>query len=336
MPPRKRSRVLTGSAGAVIELQSNTMSTASARSSRRRPSKKDLKRAPNDTDTLVVNLTTNTLTPTIPIWELPEILLYQIAQYGAAPTERASFICHKIATLSRASHHSILVDEGKSVGLWDLVLTGDYGVVKSSRESRRSCKRLKRSPADQVKDAHKRLVDNTEIAYYYLSELSSSSTKNSLSRSKLIGILNEYGPRLMMNKTVSSGGTFLVEVCRCRNAAQNTILQCVQELVEQWGARVDFATHESSNSTLTALCTASVRGMPRVVEYLLSRGASTDIACSARFRLHTSPKKSLRCTDATPLEFSKSMLAEEKKEGAKPQDLKDLTRCLHFLQTHTN
>lgn len=272
---------------------------------------------------------------TTPIWELPEILIYQIAQYGAPPAERAAFICHKIAGLTKASYHSILVDEGKSVGLWDLVLTGDYGVVKSKEESRRSCKRLKRSPADQVKDAHKRLVDNTEIAYYYLSELSSSSAKNSLSRSKLVGILDEYGPHLMMNRTVSSGGTFLVEVCRCRNVAQNTILQCVQELVEQRGALVDFATHESSNSTLTALCTASVRGMPKVVEYLLSQGASTDIPCSGRFRLHTNPRKSLRCTDATPIEFTRSMLAEEKNEGATSPDLKDLTRCLLYLERYS-
>jgi hypothetical protein len=234
-----------------------------------------------------------------------------------------------------ASHHAILLDEGKSLGLWGLILTGDYGVVRGEREKRRSCKRLKRSPADQVKDAHKRLVDNTEIAYYYLWELSSATTKNSLTRSKLVGILNEYGPHLMMNRTVSSGGTFLVEVCRCRNATQSTVLHCVQELVEQWGARVDVATHESSNSSLTALCTASARGMPKVVEYLLSQGASTDLTCSARFRLHTNPKKSLRCTDVTPLEFTTCMLAEEKKEGAKPQDLKDLSRCLHYLQTHS-
>jgi hypothetical protein len=272
----------------------------------------------------------------LPIWELPEILLYQIAQYGAPPAERASFLCHKIAALSRASYHSILVDEGKSVGLWDLVLMGDYGVVKSSTdESRRSCKRLKRSPADQVKFAHKRLIDNTEIAYYYLTELSSSSTKNSLSRSKLVGILNEYGPHLMMNRTLSSGGTFLVEVCRCRNVVQNTILQCVQELVEHRGALVNFATTEASNSTLTALCTASVRGMPKVVEYLLSHGASTDIPCSGRFRLHTNPRKSLRCTDATPIEFTKSMIAEEKNEGATTPDLKDIIRCLHSLERHS-
>jgi hypothetical protein len=303
----------------------------------RRSSRSDAKRPASGIKTLDVKGVSdeNNHRRTTPIWELPEILLYQIAQYGAPPTERASFICHKIATLSKASYHSILVDESKSVGLWDLVLTGDYGVVKSKEEPRRSCKRLKRSPADQVKDAHKRVIDNTELAYYYMWELSSSSAKNSLSRSKLVGILNEYGPHLLMNKTVSTGGTFLVEVCRCRNVSQSTILQCVQELVDQRGALVDVATHESSNSTLTALCTASVRGMPKVVEYLLSQGASTDIPCSARFRLHTNPRKSLRCTDATPVEFAKSMLAEEKKEGATSQDLKDLTRCLLVLERHS-
>ena len=267
-----------------------------------------------------------------PIWELPEVLLYTIAEFVAPPTERASFFCHKIAPLCKPSYEAILEEE-RSVVLWDLVLAGDYGVDNGKRKAtqRRSCKRLRRSPVDQVRDAHKLLKDNTEIAYYYLWELSYTASKNGLTKSKLCGILNEYGPQLMLNKTVSSGGTFLVEVCRARHATQSTILHCVQELVERRGALVSFRTNESSNSTLTALCVATVRGMPKVVEYLLSKGASPEIRCSARFRLFINSKKSLRCTNVTPLEFAKSMLDEERKEGATEHDLRDLHRTIKLL-----
>ena len=81
---------------------------------------------------------------------------------------------------------------------------------------------------ETVRDAHNLLKDNTEIAYFYVWELSAaSSARNSLSRSKLAGILNEYGPLLMINRTQSSGGTFLVNVCCARNVSKPTIFYIV-------------------------------------------------------------------------------------------------------------
>ena len=107
-----------------------------------------------------------------------------------------------------------------------------------------------------------------------------------------------------------------------------------KELVERWGAQVNVTTNESKNSLLTALCVASVRGMPKVVEYLLSKGglATTEVKCSARFSLHKNPKKSLRCTGVIPLDFARQMLAAEKKEGATRQDLVDLNHCINLLK----
>ena len=263
------------------------------------------------------------------IWELPEVLLYHIACFVALPTERSTVLCHKIAPLCKAASKAIL-EESRSVNLWDLILSGDYGVESQTDSSRRSCKRLRKSPVDKVREAHKLLEDNTEIAFYYLWELCESA-RNSLTKCKLIGILDEYGPHLLFNKTVSSGGTFLVEVCRARHIKEATLLQCVQELVENRGALVNYATNESSNSVLTALCVAAVRGMPKVVHYLLSHGAIKSARCSARFRLYTNPKRSLRCTNSTPLEFARSMLNAERAEGATDRDLTNLNRCIKLL-----
>jgi hypothetical protein len=266
---------------------------------------------------------------TFEIWKLPDVLLYQISEFIAPPTERSTFFCHKMAVLNKASYKSILEEE-KSVLLWDLVLAGDYGVSSNRQGKRRTSKRLKRCPVDQARDAHKLLKDNTEIAYFYLCELSSTSTGANLTRSKLRGILDEYGPHLMINKIVSSGGAFLVEVCRARKVNKITILHCVQELVERRGALVNLRTKESSNSSLTALCVAAVRGLPKVVHYLLSKEARPDIPSSASFRLSTNSRKSLRCV-GTPLEFANAMLDAEKAQGATNQELADLQRCIKLL-----
>lgn len=263
-------------------------------------------------------------------------MLYNIACFASLPTYRAKFLCMSIAPLSKAAHKSI-IEEDRSVGLWDLVLIGDYGTENRERRNkggkeRRSCKRLRRCPVEQVRDAHKVLKDNTEIAYYYLWELSYSNTKNSLTRSKLCGILNEYGPNLMYNRQMSSGGNFLVEVCRSKNTSQQSILQCVQELVEQRGIMVDLQTTESATSFTTALCVAAARGLPRVVQYLLERGASKDILCSGQFRLFIKKTKNVKCVKVTALQFAERMLQAEKAEGATKQDLRDLQRCVDLLR----
>ena len=180
------------------------------------------------------------------------------------------------------------------------------------------------------------MKDNTEIAFFYLSELAHNSAggnggKGALTRRDLVGILNEYGPYLRFNNPVSSGGTYLVEVCRARRVRESVILKCVEELVGHRGCLLNVHTAEAKNSQLTALCVAAVRGMPTVVRYLLRKGASKDIACSGRFRLATNARKSVRCTNASPLEFARTMKQSELDHGAAIADLSNLDKCIQLL-----
>jgi hypothetical protein len=273
---------------------------------------------------------------TVRIWELPEQMLYHIACFAAPPTFRAAVLCQTIAPLCKAAHKSI-IEEEKSVGLWDLVLAGEYGTThyerrKIEEKGRRSCKRLRRTIVEQVRDAHRILKDNTEIAYYYLWEMSYSNKKNTLTRAGLCGLLDEYGPNLMFNRQMSSGGNFLVEVCRSKNTCQQSILQCVQELVERRGIMVDIQTRESATSFATALCVAAARGMPRIVQYLLEKGARKDILCSGQFRLFIKKTKNVACVKVTAYEFAQRMLQAELAEGASKQQVKDLRKCVDLLE----
>jgi len=290
---------------------------------------------------------------TVMIWELPEQMLYNIACFVVPPTFRAAWLCHSISTLCRASRKFIMEDE-KNVGIWDLVLTGDYGTRQyndprrrkrrrtnrqeeeqqaDTQRERRSCQRLKRSIVEQVRNAHRILMDHTEIAYYYLWELSYSTQKNkTLTRAKLCRILDEYGPNLMFHRPMSNGGNFLVEVCRSRNVTQQTILHCVQELIERRHVMINLPTQESASSSLTALCVASARGMPRIVKYLLDKGAKTDILCSGQFRLFIKKTKTVTCTRVTAYEFAQRMLDAELTEGATEAQVRHLQKCVNLLQ----
>ena len=293
----------------------------------------------------------------VQIWNLPEVLIFKVVAYVAAPTNRATVLCHSIAPLCKAAYEKIIQSQECSTStsmLWDIVLTEDYGnasfrsdVVGSKRpnnrtsatprneqQDRRECKRLRRSAIHRVRDAHRLISDNTEIAYFYLSEMvNCTNNGNNLTKARLLSLLHEYGPNLRFNRPGSSGGLYLVEICRAKNVKEAVILRCTQELVDQWGIQIDLRTCESNISCQTALCVAAARGLHTVVEYLIDRGATLDIISSGRFALHTRPKKTIRCIHQTASEFSVTMRDAERSEGATGASLSGLNKCIKLL-TH--
>lgn len=288
------------------------------------------------------------MTSYVQIWNLPEVLLFKIVAYVAAPTNRATVLCHNIAPLCKAAYEKILQSHDDFTTsaslLWDIVLTEDYGnssLIGTNRKSnrhhteqhdRRECKRLRRSAIHRVRDAHRLISDNTEIAYFYLSEMvNCTNNGNNLTKSRLVSLLHEYGPNLRFNRPVSSGGLYLVEICRAKNVKEAVILRCTQELVEHWGLQIDLRTTESNISSQTALCVAAARGLHTVVKYLIDRGATLDIISSGRFALHTRPKKTIRCIHQTALEFAITMRDAERLEGATDASLTGLNKCIKLL-----
>jgi hypothetical protein len=279
-------------------------------------------------------------TEQISLWSLPDVLLFKIVTYVAAPTNRATILCHVIAPLCRAAYRKVLHGDEVIVSpLWDMILVEDYGCIQTNQHEasstkvyRRECKRLRRGPIHRVRDAHCLMKDHTEIAYFYLSEMvNSCNGTNKLTKSRMVSLLNEYGPNLRLNQTVSSGGLYLVEICRAKHVKEYVILRCVQTLIEQYGVMIDLRTSESNASCQTALCVAAARGLCTVVEYLVQRGASCDIISSGRFALHTRPKKSIRCSHQTALEFAITMRDAERSEGATESSLDGLRKCIRLL-----
>jgi hypothetical protein len=300
------------------------------------------------------------MTSYVYIWNLPDVLIFKVLTFIAAPTNRATVLCHSIAPLCQAAYEKILSSQqdGNSSDslLWDIVLREDYGnastrsdLVRANRhnndnnkrssthqhyelQDRRECKRLRRSTIYRIRDAHRLISDNTEIAFFYLSEMvNCANNSNNLTKARLVSLLHEYGPNLRLNHPVSSGGLYLVEICRAKNVKEAVILRCTQELVEHWGIQVDLRTGESNISCQTALCVAAARGLHTVVKYLIDRGATLDIISSGRFALHSRPKKTIRCLHLTALEFATTMRDAERLEGATNASLAGLNKCIKLL-----
>ena len=291
--------------------------------------------------------------------DLPDVLLFRVVSFAAAPTERATVVCHQLARLCRAAHQNLF--SADRAMLWSTLLHEDYGVVvddddadddmphhplRPTRKRRRKCQRLSRSPVERVRDAHQLMTTNTEIAFFYLSELANGNSGGSkkLTRARWTQIWNEYGPRLRIHRPVSNGGLFLVEVCRARAVSERTVLLCVQSLVEEPNHSknnsssnswiINLRTNESPRCRETALCVAATRGMCSVVQYLLQHGADPDIPSWGRFSLHTNKKQSVRCDEATVDEFVRAMLEAEEKAGATKGALMALQKCLRMVERH--
>lgn len=272
-------------------------------------------------------------TPSAPLflWELPDDLLFHVVAFVAGQTNRASVLCG-LSLLCRSAYHALMKHNERP--LWDTLLKEDYGaaIINTSNSTRRACKRLRRSPVHRVRDSHLLIKANTEIAYVDLSEMTQGCGSHKLSKANLRRLLVEYGPVLRINSPVSSGGLFLVQVCRARNVKECIILKCIEELVDNHGAQVNGITNESQSSRETALCVASVRAMPTVVCYLLKHGASPWIRCSGRFRLFTCTRKTLTCRDVLPIEFCQAMIDAEREAGANETGLYALNQCKRLLQ----
>ena len=294
------------------------------------------------------------MTSALHIWNLPDVLIFKVVAFVAAPTNRATILCHSIAPLCKAAYEKILPSHEDNMLdslLWDIVMTEDYGNSTSQsnlvgrkrrnnrnltqqleQHDRRECKRLRRSSIHRIRDAHRLISDNTEIAYFNLSEMvNCTNNGNNLTKVRLVSLLHEYGPNLRFNRPVSSGGLYLVEICRAKNVKEAVILRCTQELVEHWGIQVDLRTSESNISCQTALCVAAARGLHTVVKYLIDRGATLDIISSGRFALHTRPKKTIRCIHQSALEFAITMRDAERLEGATDASLTGLNKCIKLL-----
>lgn len=190
--------------------------------------------------------------------------------------------------------------------------------------------------ANPTRNTAEIVQDNTEIAFFYLHEMVNATTKQrgGLSKAKLRGLLAEYGP-IRVNTVVSSGSLFLVEICRARHLRETTLLACVKELVETHGALVNLVTYESASSRQTALAVAAVRGMPSVVKYLLSQGASPHLTCTGRFRLtqqQQQKRASVYRQDATPCEFAQAMRDAQAGAAATRDVLNSLDACIRLLQ----
>ena len=197
----------------------------------------------------------------------------------------------------------------------------------------------------------------THLALEEIGELAVSKSQP-LSLARLRGVLKAHGPLLNINQHSTIGGTFLVNCCRARCVKESVIVNCLKELIEQYGALPNIPSHESApignrsrnnNNHLYPLTIAAARGMSKVVKYLiqdhimaLGGGGHGDCSTSiltlegsSRFRLHSNPKKSISGT-YNPVGFAQAMMDAELEHGASKEEVKSLGSCIRMLQEKMN
>jgi len=267
---------------------------------------------------------------------LPDALFYNILSYAEIPPNIASLICISIAPLCSSLNEYLQNDS-----IWELVL-GAYSIgtgnsSSSNRRQRRQSKRLRRTTAkEDVMHAFTVRRANTDMALHDFGELAISKTPHQLSLARFRALVRNYGPDLNFDQRSVLGGTFLVDCCRARYVKESVILSCIKDLIQRHGASSNVSATEGhlynhNPKYLPPLVVASARGMPSVVRYLIQDGgALVDTKGTSRFRLFKKPSRSIGGT-FTALEFANAMKQGEIDNGATPQDLKSLEKCIQIL-----
>ncbi len=290
---------------------------------------------------------------------LPEDVFYKILCFVNHPYFASVVVTRQINPLCSATRQYTSSDS-----LWENILGGYYlhhGSDSSStshmnnkssrsqnayraRTQRRSSKRLRRTTAkEDCIHAHFNLRDQTEMCLQEVADMAISKTPHPLSLARLRGVLNNYGPMLNIDQRSAIGGTFLVDCCKARCIKEGTILACIKELIEKYGASAAVPATEGSSyqritkkhNTLPALVVASARGMVKVVQYLIEKDPyMVETAGSGRFRLMKNPKKSISGT-YTPLQFATKMRDAELDHGATKAELNSINQCIRILTAAT-
>ena len=178
----------------------------------------------------------------------------------------------------------------------------------------------------------------SEIFHNNIGNTGGNSTNNSRSNNKLSylsfkKILNQFGPRVLVNKVLSNGGAFLVEICRAKNVQESVILKCIKELIVHHKADVNIRSNESILSQQTALCVAAARGMSSIVQYLIQEQyADVTICCSGRFHLSSNRHKIIKFNNQTPYDFAVTMKNAELDNNCPEPLLKRLSKCIILLE----
>ena len=260
---------------------------------------------------------------------LAEGTIHSILSYAAPRYQRAHLLCQ----LGLTCHSmSLAVRDGFHL-VWKAIHLQDYGAANPA-VSRRTSKRLCRSPKANVKASHMAVIERTLFAHAWMIDWATSK-KTPLTLNRLRWALREFEP--LVNYRV--GTTLLIECCRA-DVKDSVILRCVRELIENFGADPNVAaiTEQSSFHGVTPLIIASARGIPCVVRYLLDAGASPLTVGNARFSW---VKKSTRTVKGahTPLEFARGMREAEIAQWGDDCDYdspEELDECIEFLEEAEN
>ena len=159
--------------------------------------------------------------------------------------------------------------------------------------------------------------------------------KTRLTVRRLRWALDEFEPHVNYRYVTS-----LLNECCSADAKDTVILECVRELIENFGADPNLGTipDEGSLHGVTPLIIASARAIPSVVRYLLDAGASPFTIGNAKFTWEEKGSRNVKGSH-TPLEFAREMReAEIAQWGAWGEDSEDalLDECIALLEEAEN
>jgi len=310
---------------------------------------------------------------------LPDHVWYHILDYTARDTEKISVLLSQIAPVCSTLHHAVHHKHWE--GLLALISSRGYNLVSSSSSQptaatvlfRPTSKRRRQRPTlEAIQDAHTLLRNRTDDAHVALVAMA-DSVQEPLTLARLRRVLATGGSknsradnqnsknkmnqhsvssisRILIDRRSSFGRTFLHACCAADYVNEGVVWRCVRLLLQDHGADPNkFTTAEHPDANRPALFFAISRVMPKVVQELVSQGASVTVPVSGCFRWVSDPARMFTGT-FTPLEFARhlrdmeemgsshqsnegrSLLETQRKKHLPKYWMRKLNECISILE----
>jgi hypothetical protein len=190
----------------------------------------------------------------------------------------------------------------------------------------RASRRLQTTPKERYRHAWQVMQQRTESAHLEIVTMAQDRKPGPLTKALLRRALHLQRPVDVNRVNQAFNATVLMDVVKARGVTEQQILGICKELLETFGSDPNVGSIEG----LTPLMIAAARGLPRLVEYLLSKGADPTAQGKGSFRAHEG-RKAVTGT-FSPAAWVDAMLVLEESLGVLPVYQKSLRRAKEVLR----
>ena len=215
--------------------------------------------------------------------DLPDAVLHKIFVQYLKP-DRWNTRLFAVLTCNKDTYENLSQRQDLMQLLVD-ILDGKTPCNKEDEGEVRRSKRLKKTPLESFGDAMRRRLMRWDSLAIEMVSLCTLPGKEVLTKEKFDKLVKSAQPTDIDHVGLASESTVLMEIVKARKMGDVSIMKCVKQCVETFGADVNKGNQHGINP----LILSAARGLPNVCKFLLKHGADPTLKGKGSFVSYVYP-----------------------------------------------